>query len=241
MFIKIWKYKFHLIPTLFTVPTFILLITLGCWQLDRLTVKKEHIHRLQERANLPTIQLPQALDDIHHFKYRKVRLQGEYIHDKEIFLYSGSRSNESSDGFMLFTPFKTTDDRIILVNRGWVPTDLKSQANRLDTLEPGLIEVTGYIMPEEQASWVIPENDDKRNIWFYINLAHMGRFARAKVGNFYIMKSYDGNQYPIGNNLNINLRNHHLEYAITWFTLAFTLIAIFILYHKKINTDSESA
>jgi surfeit locus 1 family protein len=233
MHIRILNTKFQLIPLLFTLPTFLFLIYLGCWQLERLSDKKAKITELQEKSDLPAIQLPIKLDDLTSFRYRKVKASGEYMHDKEIFLYAGSRSHKQGDGFMILTPLKTLDGRVVIVNRGWIPSDVKSQANRVDTLEAGIVEVIGYVMLGEEKSWIIPENNDKKNIWFNINLEQMQNFVGAKIESYYIMRVFEGNEYPIGNNLNVNLRNNHLEYAITWFTSAFTLLTIFILYHKR--------
>jgi surfeit locus 1 family protein len=208
---------------------------LGFWQLERLSEKRHKIQELQDKSTQPAIQLPQQFSDITKFRYRKVKVSGEYIHDKEIFLYAGTGPNGHTSGFLLFTPLKTTDNRLILVNRGWIPTSLKSQAERVFSLEEGTVEVTGYVMLGEENSWIIPENNDKKNIWFNINLAEMQKFIGANIENYYIMRVYEGDDFPIGNNLNVNLRNNHLEYAITWFMAAFTLITIFFLYHMKDN------
>jgi surfeit locus 1 family protein len=210
-----------------------MLIILGCWQLQRLSEKEAKIVELQEKANLPAIQLPKQIDDITKLRYRKIKVSGEYLHDKEIFLYAGTGPSGHTGGFMLFTPLKTTDNRLIFINRGWIPTSLKSQAERVFSLEEGTVEVTGYVMLGEENSWIIPENNDKKNIWFNINLDEMQKFIGANIEYYYIMRNYEGDDFPIGNNLNVNLRNNHLEYAITWFMAAFTLITIFFLYHMK--------
>ena len=39
--------------------------------------------------------------------------------------------------------------------------------------------------------------------------------------------------FPIGQQWTMNVRNNHLQYAITWFSLALALLVIYILYHRK--------
>jgi surfeit locus 1 family protein len=39
--------------------------------------------------------------------------------------------------------------------------------------------------------------------------------------------------YPIGGQTRIDLPNDHLQYAITWFSLAGALMVIYILYHRR--------
>jgi surfeit locus 1 family protein len=40
-------------------------------------------------------------------------------------------------------------------------------------------------------------------------------------------------RYPIPSGAQITLRNDHLEYALTWYSLAGVLAVIFILYHRR--------
>ena len=46
---------------------------------------------------------------------------------------------------------------------------------------------------------------------------------------FYLEATDNGpNGYPLGNQTRIYLRNNHLQYAITWFLIALSLIGVFI-------------
>ena len=40
---------------------------------------------------------------------------------------------------------------------------------------------------------------------------------------------------PIGANGKPNLRNQHLSYAITWYSLALVLLIIYILFHRSVS------
>jgi surfeit locus 1 family protein len=39
--------------------------------------------------------------------------------------------------------------------------------------------------------------------------------------------------YPVGGQTRVNLRNQHLEYALTWFLLAAGLLGVYFLYHWR--------
>ncbi|MED6312061.1 MAG: SURF1 family cytochrome oxidase biogenesis protein, partial [Pseudomonadota bacterium] len=43
---------------------------------------------------------------------------------------------------------------------------------------------------------------------------------------------------PVGHQWRIDIRNNHLQYAITWFALAFGLLVVYLLYHRR-PTDSS--
>lgn len=229
----LWNGKLQLIPTIITIPTFILLLILGGWQLQRLNDKNNKIIELTGKTNIPAVDLPTIINNLADLRYRKFTVHGRYLHNKEIFLYAGSRSRYQQDGFLLFTPLKTLDNKIIMINRGWIPSHLKSAVNRMDTLESGIVEVTGYLMLSEPDHWLIPDNNLIKNIWFRINLVEMQSFVNEDIAPYYLMRTSSNKAYPISNKLDLNLRNNHLEYAITWFAAAFTLITIFFLYHKN--------
>ena len=40
-------------------------------------------------------------------------------------------------------------------------------------------------------------------------------------------------RYPVPAGAEVTLRNDHLEYALTWYSLAGVLAAIFFLYHRR--------
>jgi surfeit locus 1 family protein len=51
-----------------------------------------------------------------------------------------------------------------------------------------------------------------------------------KLENRFYLEAVDNgpNGYPLGNQTRIYLRNNHLQYAITWFLIALSLIGVFI-------------
>lgn len=231
----IGKYRFELVPTLFFIFTFCLFIYLGLWQLDRMHQKETLIENMRQRLSQPTSVLPQELFPT-EYQFRPVEVRGEYLHNKEIFVYARSGAQGNEDGFLLFTPMLTNDNRIIIINRGWIPSKLKSQANRLDTLEVGATTVKGAVMLSEKKGWAVPENDTINNIWFYIDLKQMQAFLGFDVETqYYIQRAYNRSNLglPIGQNVNENIHNQHFKYVITWFLLATVLVLFFVFYCRR--------
>jgi surfeit locus 1 family protein len=56
-----------------------------------------------------------------------------------------------------------------------------------------------------------------------------------RVAPFYIDADATPNPggWPKGAVTRLELRNDHLQYAITWFSLAIALIVIYFLYHRR--------
>jgi surfeit locus 1 family protein len=230
------NFRPKLAPTIITFFAFILLITLGSWQVKRLFWKNELLHSLEKQLSIPAEELESVKLDINESKYRKVKVRGEFIHSKEIYVYNGSRSSRSEQGYLIFTPFKLQNNGYVLINRGWIPAAKKSHATRLETLIDGDTQVEGYLMPGERKTFLNPANNPEKNIWFWIDLDEMRNYTELELPDFYIMqtKNKEKGVLPIGNDLSVkNVRNNHLQYAITWYSLAIALLVIFYLSQRQ--------
>ena len=234
----ILKFRPKLVPTLFVIPALILLFSLSFWQFQRLNWKQEIIRKIEIQSQLEAIELPQDLDLV-KMLYRNVIVKGEFLHQDEVHIYGGSRKFKGEVGYYILTPLLLSNGKIIMVNRGWIPDNLKDSATRPQTLIKGQVEIIGAIMENEEKVLYIHDNQPEYNLWFYINLNEMGSFLKIPekdfIASFYILaqENKDSNILPYGRDLELNVRNHHLGYALTWFFSAISLIVIYILYHRK--------
>jgi len=221
-----------LIPTLITVPALILLFSLSFWQFSRLVWKNNLIKEIDYQIQQPVIYLPDEID-AKTYSYRKVKVEGKFLHDHEMYLYGGSIEFKGKNGYYVITPLQTRNNKIILVNRGWVPEELKDPTKRLETLTPQLTEVRGSIMIDGEKGLYVHDNQPDKNLWFYINLEEMQSYLKLPIEKFYILAEYEKNTLPIGRNVTPNIRNSHLGYALTWLFAAISLIVIYIIYHRQ--------
>ena len=229
---KAFAFKPKLIPTIFTIPALILLFSLSFWQFQRLQWKEAVIEEIRIQVNLPSIELPKE-NILPHLLYRKVKIMGEFIHDKEIHLYGGSRQFKGENGYYILTPLKLDNGRAIIINRGWVTEKKKNSALRPDTLVSGIVEIEGYIMKSEDRPLYVHDNQPDKNLWFFIDLAQIKNFLNEPIEDFYVLAKEVPNTSPRGKNLEPNIRNHHLGYALTWLFSAIILLIIYIIYHQK--------
>ena len=64
------------------------------------------------------------------------------------------------------------------------------------------------------------------------------------VAPYYIIElgPLDGSlKLPFGANREIYVRNEHLQYAITWYLLALTLIVVYVLWHRSMDQKQPDA
>lgn len=228
------KFKFTLWPTLITVPALIVLLGLGGWQLQRLQWKETLIERLQSRAEQPAVALPDGALDEAEDEFRAVTVTGSFDHDHEFYLVN--RSLNGNAGMHVLTPLVRSDGNgAVLVNRGWVPFDKVDPETRVKGQVDGEVTVTGILRFPKGPGPFTPDNDVDRNDWFYIDLEKMGNLAGVAFENYYLM-SGDADipgDYPVGAQWTLDVRNNHLQYALTWFGLAGALLVIYLAYARQ--------
>jgi surfeit locus 1 family protein len=229
-----------LVPTLITIPALITLIGLGVWQLQRMEWKGDLIDRLQTRSDAAAEALPPGTLELDEWEFRRVALTGTFVHEDELHLLN--RSLKGNPGLHVITPFRRSDvpgNPIVLVNRGWVPFDLKERDTRARGLTDGEVRIEGIIRFQRPITGLqrvfLPENEPDRNVWYSVDTDQMADQIGSELPNFYIL---DGNEdvpglYPVGKQWRLDIRNDHLQYALTWFGLALGLLVIYIVYHRR--------
>jgi len=221
-----------LIPTLFTIPALIVLVTLGTWQLHRLQWKEAIIAEITQQKSLPVMNLNSA-NNTDGLQYRLVQVTGELLPDKNIFLYTGPKEFKGEAGYDIFSPLKMADGLTVLIDRGWIP---ESKKHASDWQQSGPVTIVGTFMKGEKKALFTPDNNLQKNIWFWIDLSAIREYLKMDIPNFYIMQAEgkDKNALPIGRSFSVDrIRNDHLQYAITWYSAALSLLVIYFLYHRK--------
>ena len=230
-------------PTLFTVPALVALLALGTWQVDRLHWKQDLIEKLQERGTAAPMPLPAWIDDLQAWEYRRVTVHGTYLHDHEFYLVN--RSLHGKPGLNIVTLLKRSDGGgHVLVNRGWVPFDLREPAARKQGQIEGEVAVEGIVRLAKGPGLFTPENEPHNNTWFFVDPASMTVSASLPPLQPYYVESSDRSVpggYPVGHQWRVDIRNDHLEYAITWYALALALLVIYILYHRRPPEEDGTA
>jgi cytochrome oxidase assembly protein ShyY1 len=224
-----------LLPTSFVLLGLIVLFGLGIWQLERKAWKEALIATLAQRTNAAPVPLPppEAWPTLtrENSEFTRVRLRIEPGSGDNALVYtSGStlRDDVKSPGYFVFMPAQVPGGAVIVVNRGYVPT-------RSAPPLQGSQEIIGSLRWPDESSWFVSERDAS-GIWYVRDPAAMARvLGWGKVGPFYIEQEApvppEGLPHPAP--LRVRLRNDHLQYALTWFGLAGSLIAVFAIWAAK--------
>ncbi|KAG2208420.1 hypothetical protein INT46_009621 [Mucor plumbeus] len=223
-----------------TIPFFT--FYLGCWQVQRLRWKVNYIQTLEDRLHREAIPLPKRINAnvLDEYEYRKVYAKGHYRHDEEILLGPRTRGDGNA-GYFVITPFERDNGTTILVKRGWISPDKKDQKLRPESLETGEVEVIGLIRVNEERNTFTPDNDIKRNQWYWADVDTIAKMFNAqpimieRVSELSPSREYAliEKGIPVGRSPTVEVRNHHLNYLITWYSLSFaTSIMLWRLLRK---------
>jgi surfeit locus 1 family protein len=226
----------RLAPTLFTVPVALLCAALGVWQLQRLEWKRGLIAQREAALAAVATPPPRSLAEARALEFHPVFDQGVFLYDQEILL--NAIGPKGGAGFDVLTPLREPGGRIVFVNRGYVPTELKNRAARAAGSPAGTVRVAGRLRlpPEKKPNWFVPDNRPDKDSWFWVDLKAMSAADRlAGVAPFYIDADAAPNPqgWPRGGASLPELPNHHLQYAITWFSLAVAAIVIYLLSQRR--------
>jgi surfeit locus 1 family protein len=224
-------------PALAAIAGLALLISLGTWQLQRLAWKQGLVGAIQERVHAKPVTMA-AIEDRASLggdvEYARVAVEGQYLNDHEIHLYALDSTH--GPGFYVITPLRLADGSILLVNRGYVPNDLKDPAKRATGQLTGDVKVVGLMRHPEPQGTFEPNNDPKRNIWYWRDIDAMADATGgepARVHRYILDAEADPappGGWPKGGTTRLELPNRHLEYALTWYGLAAALVAVFAVF-----------
>ena len=223
-------------PTLFSLPALVLCLGLSLWQMERREWKLGILERIAHNQAAAPIALDELLkgDPLAH-EYGRVKIEGAFLHDKEFHL--AARSMNNTVGMQIVTPLRTDEGRIVLFDRGWVPSEKKDPATRAAGQIPGKVELTGVVRRAQVKPYFVPDNAPDKNVWFTVDVPTMRRMAGGRpdpgLDAFFLEADATPNPggLPIGGQTHLDIPNDHLQYAITWFGIALALIGVYLAYH----------
>ncbi|WP_150680405.1 SURF1 family protein [Pandoraea pneumonica] len=139
------------VPALLIVLGVALTASLGVWQFDRAHMRLARQALIEQAEHAPVIEFergPNAktytLDDVAN---RRVRVTGHFLQNRVVYL--DNRPRNELPGFYVVMALQVTPDRVVLVNRGWLPRDLRDRAAIMPYATPaGDVTIEGIAQPD---------------------------------------------------------------------------------------------
>lgn len=198
---------------------------LGTWQVQRLDWKSKLIAKFEDRLVRPPLPLPPRIDPdaIHEFDYRRVYATGKLRHDKEMLV--GPRLHDGKDGYFVITPLEREDGSTVLVNRGWISKEQRFQQDRDPASLPrGTVTISGLLREPWKKNMFTPDNDVAHGKFYFPDVKQMAEYSGSEPVWIEetmapsLLESYRREELgvPIGRAPEVNLRNNHVQYIVTW-------------------------
>ena len=214
-------------PFLFSifVFTFITLFcALGTWQIHRLQWKQNLINQINEGLNSTPLKYSKNIKN----NYQRVILQGKYDFENQIFLYS--LNEKGQPGFDIITPFETTEEEYVLINRGWINKEMKNNS-KINLVNKK--KIVGLLKKIEKKNIFKPDNDIKKNIWFFIDLNKIQEITGRNFINSIVFLEDKTINVPSPKKITIEVPNNHLKYAITWYSISISILFYFLYFRRQ--------
>ena len=198
------------------------LLSLGFWQIYRLNWKLELIEQIENSLKNDPVELT----SIEKKNYLRIKTSGEIDFDKQIYLYNLNENGKP--GFEVINPIKIGEENY-LINRGWISFEKK------DLSEINLVnqnQIVGTLILQIKPSTFKPENDIEKNYWFTLNREDILKFTDRNFSDYVI---YLNGEYKIPKPrvITAKISNNHKKYAITWFSMAISILLIYLYFRKK--------
>lgn len=230
-------FKPRLWPSIIAFTVFCLLISLGFWQLYRYHYKKDLLNQYQSAVIAQPLSLSK-INTLNDIRFQHIKTSGYYLNNKTMLLQH--RFYNSKVGFEVLTPFRVkNDNKVVLVNRGWVPMQQNRKPPSINAVT-GLQRITGYIKVLDKHHFILGKNILNTSQWpLKMQKVDFKKLSDLTQLRFYpFILRLDSNQ-PHGYIRKwqpINMTPaRHLGYAIQWFAMALALLIAFFFFsrHKK--------
>ena len=214
------KHKF--LFSVFVIFFILVFISLGSWQIIRLNWKNNLILEIENSLKNPPVELSKANQE----NYLKIKTSGLIDFDKQIYL--NNLNDNGTPGFEVINPILVNNENY-LINRGWIPFE-KKNSKEINFFDEN--NIIGTLKLQGKKNIFKPENDIKENYWFSLNREDITKFTGKEFSKYLIY--LDGNyQSPKPKKITANISNNHKKYAITWFSLAISILLLYLYFRKK--------
>lgn len=207
------------------------LVALGVWQVQRLGWKQDTLAQIESRISAAPVSLP-GTPDPETDRYLSVSAQGRMTGPSLRVLVSRKRVGA---GYRVITGFRT-GGRSVLLDRGFIPVE-----SELPAPYEGQVEVTGNLHWPRESDGFTPPPDQERNIWFARDVPAMAKVLGTEPVMI-VVRDLSGHDDPV-TPLPVDtagIPNDHLQYAITWFSLAVIWAAMTAYFLWRTRDGAES-
>ncbi len=188
----------------------------------RLSWKLDLINQIENSLKIDPVEL----QNVEKKNYLRIKTSGQIDFEKQIYLYNLNENGKP--GFEVINPIKVGNEDY-LINRGWISFDQKNkpEINVVDQKN-----IIGTLMLQSKSSSFKPKNEVDKNYWFTLDREDILKFTGKNFSKYiiYLNGNYEN---PRPRVITAKISNNHKKYAITWFSMAISILLIYLYFRKK--------
>jgi surfeit locus 1 family protein len=213
-------------------------MALGVWQVRRLAWKEDLIARVDARLQAQP-QLAPGPDRWAGLsrdadEYRRVTVQGRFDDARGVLVHA---STVLGTGYWVLAPLRTANGEWVLVNRGFVPSGMRTQVLPAGDAAQALV---GLLRVSEPHGGFLQPNDPAQRRWYSRDVEAIAAAMHldGRVAPYFIDQQpatpADRAAWPRPGLTVVQFPNNHLVYALTWFALAagVAAAAVYVIAHR---------
>jgi surfeit locus 1 family protein len=204
------------------LPVIAILIGLGIWQVQRLAWKRGLIAQVELKLATQPVAAPgpKAWTRIGDANiYARIKAQGHYVAGRDTYVQAVT---DLGGGYWVMTPFVTDHGFTLLINRGFVPQEMRGRSPAPPATETN---AAGLLRLSEPNGAFLRHNAPATDRWYSRDVTAIA--AKRNLGPvapyFIDADAATSPGWPRGGLTVIRFPNNHLQYALTWFAMAAAL------------------
>jgi surfeit locus 1 family protein len=218
-------------PTIGAAVLVGLTVFLGIWQTRRGDEKETRQALLEARARETPVVLTGSIDSAEPLLYRHVRAAGAYREAGQVFV--DNQVHQGRAGYFVVTPLQLRDGALVLVNRGWIARGERYPEPPAAPVPAGPVEVSGLAVLPPARFLELGSETVSGNVWQNLTIGRYRAASRATVLPVVLLADVPGPGLVAVHETPDAGVARHREYALTWFSLAATALALWIALNVK--------
>lgn len=209
-----------------------LLLWLGRWQLDRAAEKAQRQALLDSRIAEAPLLLTGSVAAAEPLLYRRVHAAGEWLAPRQV--YIDNQVLDGRAGFAVITPLRLAGrDEAVLVNRGWVARDASYPRAPVVPVPPGRVEVAGIATLPPARFLELSSQTVTGSVWQNLSIERFRTHSGLDVLPIVIVDDRPADGLKARRERPDAGVAKHYEYALTWFALAATVLALWVALNLR--------
>ncbi|HUP96921.1 MAG TPA: SURF1 family protein [Usitatibacter sp.] len=223
-----FSFRPRLVTTVAAALFIALTLSLGRWQVNRAQDKTERQALFETRMHETPVRLTGSVPSHEPLMYRRVRAAGEWIAERQVFVDNQIRDGRA--GFHVVTPLRLEGSSdAVLVNRGWIARGANYPEAPQVPVPAGRAEISGVATRPPARYLELSRDTVAGNVWQNLSVERLASRTGLSLLPVVILADAPGQGLArVRENPDAGIARHQ-EYALTWFSLAATALALWLV------------